>query len=279
MNITHVQFHHHTTADASTSTSRGACASARTATSIHTSCATASRNSDYISALLADLEQELPAAWGRPVDSVFFGGGTPSLFSPEGIDRLLGELRARLTLQPGAEITLEANPGTVDHERFQGYHAAGINRLSIGVQSFQPELLEKIGRIHGRRDAIRAAEAAHAAGFDNFNLDLMFGLPGQTQPQAMADLRIAMDLEPTHLSWYELTIEPNTWFHRHPPQLPDDDAALVDANGWPGTAGSARLSHATRCQPMPAPADNAGTTSTTGCSATTSESAPAHTAS
>ncbi|MGB5473707.1 MAG: radical SAM family heme chaperone HemW [Gammaproteobacteria bacterium] len=177
---------------------------------------------DYISALLADLEQELPAAWGRPVDSVFFGGGTPSLFSPEGIDRLLGELRARLTLQPGAEITLEANPGTVDHERFEGYHAAGINRLSIGVQSFQPELLEKIGRIHGRSDAIRAAEAAHAAGFDNFNLDLMFGLPGQTLPQAMADLRIAMDLEPTHVSWYELTIEPNTWFHRHPPQLPDD---------------------------------------------------------
>ena len=196
---------------------------------------------DYISALLADLEQELPAAWGRPVDSVFFGGGTPSLFSPEGIDRLLGELRARLSLKPGAEITLEANPGTVDHARFSGFRDAGINRLSIGVQSFQPGLLEKIGRIHDRRDAIRAAEAAHDAGFDNFNIDLMFGLPDQTQQQAMDDLRIAMDLEPAHVSWYELTIEPNTWFYRHPPRLPDDRRlwamqtagyALLEARGY-----------------------------------------------
>jgi len=195
----------------------------------------------YISALLDDLEQELPASRGRPVESVFFGGGTPSLFTPEGIDRLLGELRARMTIKPGAEITLEANPGTVDHERFSSLRAAGINRLSIGVQSFQPELLEKIGRIHSRRDAIRAAEAAHAAGFENFNLDLMFGLPGQTQQQAMADLRIAMDLEPAHLSWYELTIEPNTWFYRHPPRLPDDHllfamqaagSALLEMRGY-----------------------------------------------
>jgi len=195
----------------------------------------------YISALLDDLEQELPASRGRPVESVFFGGGTPSLFTPEGIDRLLGELRARMTIKPGAEITLEANPGTVDHEHFSGLRAAGINRLSIGVQSFQPELLEKIGRIHSRRDAIRAAEAAHAAGFENFNLDLMFGLPGQTQQQAMADLRIAMDLEPAHLSWYELTIEPNTWFYRHPPRLPDDHllfamqaagSALLEMRGY-----------------------------------------------
>jgi len=195
----------------------------------------------YISALLDDLEQELPASRGRPVESVFFGGGTPSLFTPEGIDRLLGELRARMTIKPGAEITLEANPGTVDHEHFSGLRAAGINRLSIGVQSFQPELLEKIGRIHSRRDAIRAAEAAHAAGFENFNLDLMFGLPGQTQQQAMADLRIAMDLKPAHLSWYELTIEPNTWFYRHPPRLPDDHllfamqaagSALLEMRGY-----------------------------------------------
>jgi len=195
----------------------------------------------YISALLADLEQELPAIWGRPVESVFFGGGTPSLFSPESIERLLGELRARITIKPGAEITLEANPGTVDHERFSGFRDAGINRLSIGVQSFQPELLEKIGRIHTAREAIRAAEAAHAAGFDNFNLDLMFGLPGQTRQQAMADLRIAMDLEPAHLSWYELTIEPNTWFCRHPPRLPNDQLlfamqaaghALLQARGY-----------------------------------------------
>jgi oxygen-independent coproporphyrinogen-3 oxidase len=185
---------------------------------------------DYIAALLADLEQELPAVWGRPVESVFFGGGTPSLFTPEAIDRLLGELRARLTLRPDAEITLEANPGTVDRERFAGFRAAGINRLSIGVQSFQPGLLERIGRIHDRRAAIRAAEAAHDAGFDNFNLDLMFGLPGQTGAQALDDLRIATDLEPAHLSWYELTIEPNTWFHRHPPSLPDD-AQLWDMQG------------------------------------------------
>jgi putative oxygen-independent coproporphyrinogen III oxidase len=185
----------------------------------------------YIDALLADLEENLPAAWGRPVDTVFIGGGTPSLFSPDSIDRLLGGIRARVALQPGAEITLEANPGTVDRERFQGFREAGINRLSIGVQSFQPELLEKIGRIHNAREAIRAAEAAHYAGFDNFNLDLMFGLPGQTLPQALADLQTAMDLEPPHLSWYELTIEPNTWFYRHPPSLPADDtlADMQDA--------------------------------------------------
>jgi len=177
----------------------------------------------YVTALLADLEQDLPAAWGRPVDSVFIGGGTPSLFSPEAIDRLLSGIRALVQLQPGAEITLEANPGTVDRERFQGFREAGINRLSIGVQSFQPELLEKIGRIHNAREAIRAAEAAHYAGFDNFNLDLMFGLPGQTVPQALADLQTALDLEPPHLSWYELTIEPNTPFYRHPPSLPAED--------------------------------------------------------
>ncbi|MEZ5542276.1 MAG: radical SAM family heme chaperone HemW [Pseudomonadota bacterium] len=179
---------------------------------------------EYIDALLADLEQELPAVWGRPVESVFIGGGTPSLFTPEGIDRLLGAIRARLTLQPNAEITLEANPGTVDRAHFDGYRAAGINRLSIGIQSFQTGLLEAIGRIHDRRTAIRAAESAHAAGFANFNLDLMFGLPGQSLQQALADLRIAMDLEPTHLSWYELTIEPNTRFYRHPPQLPDEES-------------------------------------------------------
>jgi len=191
---------------------------------------------DHIVALLADMELDLPAVWGRPVESIFFGGGTPSLFSPEGIEHLLGELRARILLKPGAEITLEANPGTVDRERFQGFRAAGVNRLSIGVQSFQPELLERIGRVHDRREAIRAAEAAHEAGFDNFNFDLMFGLPGQTWQQALADLDIAMDLEPAHLSWYELTIEPNTWFYRHPPRLPDDDLLWAIQ-----TAGHARL--------------------------------------
>ena len=177
----------------------------------------------YIDALIADLEQDLPAVWGRTVETVFFGGGTPSLFSPEGIDRLLADVRARIPLKPEAEITLEANPGTVDHARFKGFREAGINRLSIGIQSFQPDLLKKIGRIHSDTEAITAVEAAHQAGFKNFNLDLMFGLPGQTQKQALQDLQMARDLKPAHISWYELTIEPNTWFHRHPPQRPDDD--------------------------------------------------------
>ncbi|MDH3831686.1 MAG: radical SAM family heme chaperone HemW [Gammaproteobacteria bacterium] len=195
----------------------------------------------YIDALIADLEQDLPAVWGRTVETVFFGGGTPSLFSPEGIDRLLADVRARIALKPQAEITLEANPGTVDHARFKGFREAGINRLSIGIQSFQPELLKKIGRIHSDTEAITAVEAAHQAGFENFNLDLMFGLPGQTQKQALQDLQMARDLKPAHISWYELTIEPNTWFHRHPPQRPDDNTlwemqqagrALLEAAGY-----------------------------------------------
>ena len=177
----------------------------------------------YVNALLADLEHDLPAVWGRAVDTVFIGGGTPSLFSPDAIDRLLCGIRARITLDPAAEITLEANPGTVDREHFRGFREAGVNRLSIGVQSFQSDLLEKIGRIHDGREAIRATEAAHDTGFENFNLDLMFGLPGQSSAQVNADLHTAIDLEPAHISWYELTIEPNTWFHRHPPQRPDDD--------------------------------------------------------
>jgi oxygen-independent coproporphyrinogen-3 oxidase len=177
----------------------------------------------YISALIADLEQDLPSVWGRTVESVFFGGGTPSLFSPQGIDRLLGDIRARVPLKPDAEITLEANPGTVDHARFKGFRDAGINRLSVGIQSFQPGLLQNIGRIHSDSEALAAVEAARQAGFDNVNLDLMFGLPGQTIEQALMDLRTATALGPAHISWYELTIEPNTWFHRHPPQRPTDD--------------------------------------------------------
>jgi len=177
----------------------------------------------YIEALIADLEQDLPAIWGRSIETVFLGGGTPSLFSPEGIDRLLCDIRARITLKPDAEVTLEANPGTADHARFQGFREAGINRLSIGIQSFQPDLLQEIGRIHNGNEAIAAVEAARQAGFENFNLDLMFGLPGQTAQQALLDLQTATELGPTHISWYELTIEPNTWFHRHPPQRPDDN--------------------------------------------------------
>lgn len=177
----------------------------------------------YVEALLRDLEEELPRVWGRPVRSVFVGGGTPSLFSPDAVDRLLAGVRARLTLAPDAEITLEANPGTVDVERFRGFRAAGVNRLSIGVQSFEPEKLQALGRIHDREQALRAADAARSAGFDNFNLDLMYGLPDQGVEQALADMRAAIKLAPTHLSAYQLTIEPNTFFHTHPPPLPDDD--------------------------------------------------------
>ena len=177
----------------------------------------------YIQALIADLEQDLPAVWGRTVESLFIGGGTPSLFSAHGIERLLSEIRARIPLKPDAEITLEANPGTVDQARFSGFREAGINRLSMGVQSFQNGLLAAIGRIHDGSEALAAIESARRAGFENINLDLMFGLPAQTTEQALLDLRTAMELQPTHLSWYELTIEPNTWFYRHPPVRPDDE--------------------------------------------------------
>ena len=185
----------------------------------------------YVDALLTDLETDLPRVWGRPVRSIFLGGGTPSLFSPEAMERLLAGIRARVVLLPEAEVTLEANPGTVETDRFRGYRAAGVNRLSIGIQSFQPEQLEKLGRIHGRDEALGAAQAARAAGFDNFNLDLMFGLPQQTLDEALADLRTALALNPAHLSVYQLTLEPNTLFHAQPPALPDDDviAAMQDA--------------------------------------------------
>jgi len=185
----------------------------------------------YIDALLADLESDLPRVWGRPVRSIFLGGGTPSLFSPEAIERLLAGVRARVALVPEAEVTLEANPGTVETERFRGYRAAGVNRLSIGIQSFQSEQLKKLGRIHGRDEALAAAQAARAAGFDNFNLDLMFGLPQQTLEDARTDLRTALALNPEHLSVYQLTLEPNTLFHAQPPELPDEDvlAAMQEA--------------------------------------------------
>ncbi len=177
----------------------------------------------YIDALISDLEQELPLIWGRPISSIFLGGGTPSLFSPESLDRLFSALRARLAFTPDIEITLEANPGAIERQRFSEYHAIGINRISIGVQSFNDDHLQKLGRIHNRRDAYNAAEAAHAAGLNNFNLDLMFALPQQTLSQALSDLAEAIALEPMHLSWYQLTIEPNTLFHQQPPMLPSDD--------------------------------------------------------
>ncbi|MBI3772408.1 MAG: oxygen-independent coproporphyrinogen III oxidase-like protein [Gammaproteobacteria bacterium] len=177
----------------------------------------------YVDALIADLELELPLIWGRKVQTIFVGGGTPSLFSPEALDRLLCGLRARLAFPSTTEITLEANPGTIESGKFHEFRAVGINRLSIGVQSFDDALLQRIGRIHGRREAIRAAEEAHHAGFDNFNLDLMFGLPAQTVAMARKDLDTAIALSPSHLSHYQLTLEPNTQFHAQPPQLPEDD--------------------------------------------------------
>jgi oxygen-independent coproporphyrinogen-3 oxidase len=177
----------------------------------------------YVDALLADLEQDLPRVWGRRIESMFIGGGTPSLLSAEALDRLLSGLRARLPLRPDLEITLEANPGAVEQRRFAEFRAAGISRLSIGVQSFNDEHLQKLGRIHDRRAAFAAAEAAHAAGLDHFNLDLMFGLPGQTVAQALADIANAIALQPAHLSYYQLTIEPNTLFQQSPPTLPDEE--------------------------------------------------------
>ena len=159
------------------------------------------------------------------ISSIFIGGGTPSLFSPESLDRLLSGLRARLVFNPNIEITLEANPGASELQKFHEFRAAGINRLSIGIQSFNDDKLHALGRIHGRREAIAAAEMAHEAGFDNFNLDLMFALPEQRIEQELADVNTAIALEPTHISLYQLTIEPNTLFHSHTPVLPDDDAA------------------------------------------------------
>lgn len=177
----------------------------------------------YVEALLRDLEQDSPGVAGRTVRSIFIGGGTPSLFSPAAIARLLAGVRARIALAPDAEVTLEANPGAADRERFSGFRAAGVNRLSIGVQSFDDEKLKALGRIHGRAQALGAIAAARAAGFDNFNLDLMFGLPGQTVEEALADVAQALACAPAHLSVYQLTIEPNTPFHARPPALPDED--------------------------------------------------------
>jgi oxygen-independent coproporphyrinogen-3 oxidase len=178
----------------------------------------------YVDALVADLEFALPSIWGRRIGSLFFGGGTPSLFSPESIDRILAGVRARVPLAPDAEVTLEANPGTFERAKFAGFRAAGINRLSLGVQSFNPEHLSALGRVHDAREARDAAAAALDV-FGNVNLDLMYALPGQTLEQARDDVKVALEIAPPHLSFYHLTIEPNTLFHRYPPSLPDDDAA------------------------------------------------------
>lgn len=178
---------------------------------------------EYINALLKDLESELPHIWGRPLESIFIGGGTPSLFSADAIDSLLSGLRERLPLRPSMEITLEANPGTFEQQRFNEYRQAGINRLSIGIQSYNKKHLQALGRVHDEKEAVKAASIAKLAGFTNFNLDLMHGLPRQSCEQALADLKQAIECQPTHISWYQLTIEKNTLFHHSPPVLPDDE--------------------------------------------------------
>jgi putative oxygen-independent coproporphyrinogen III oxidase len=180
----------------------------------------------YVDALLLDLEAQLPRVWGRRLESIFIGGGTPSLFSPEAVDELLSGLRARLPWRPDLEVTLEANPGTAERGFFRGYREAGVNRLSLGIQSFDPVLLQAIGRIHDDADAHAAIAQAQAAGFDEVNLDLMFGLPSQSLAQGLADLETAIAARPSHISWYQLTLEPNTLFAARPPVLPADE--IVD---------------------------------------------------
>ena len=184
------------------------------------------RESVYVDALINDLDAALPNIWGRPVQTIFFGGGTPSLFSAASLDRLLSEVRARVPLAPAAEITLEANPGTFEAEKFAAYRKLGINRLSIGIQSFNPTHLKALGRIHDDDEARRAVAIARD-NFDNFNLDLMYALPQQTLAEALADIDQAVSLGAPHISAYHLTLEPNTLFYKHPPPLPDHDASAA----------------------------------------------------
>lgn len=186
----------------------------------------------YVSAVLTDLTAALPSIWGRRISSIFIGGGTPSLFSGEAIDHLLCGLRTLLPIPAGIEITMEANPSTVDASRFAAYRQTGVNRLSLGVQSFDPLALKALGRIHDVADIYRSVDIIHQAGFDNWNIDLMFGLPHQTVETAIADLQKAIDLAPSHLSWYQLTQEPGTPFYHKPPPLPTHDlVADIDTAG------------------------------------------------
>jgi putative oxygen-independent coproporphyrinogen III oxidase len=195
----------------------------------------------YLDALCADIESALPQIWGRRVHTIFIGGGTPSLFSPKSIDRLLADIRARLPLEPDCEITLEANPGTFEKNRFKAFRQAGVNRLSVGVQSFDDAKLRALGRVHDRAQAIAALEEARSC-FDTFNLDLMYALPGQTADDLEADIRQALAFEPPHLSLYHLTLEPNTVFATRPPaNLPDDDTAFDMLDHLVARAGQAGL--------------------------------------
>jgi putative oxygen-independent coproporphyrinogen III oxidase len=194
----------------------------------------------YVDALIADLEQATPLVWGRKIRSVFFGGGTPSIFSADSIDKILSHVRMLTPLEYGAEVTLEANPGTVDIANFKGYRDAGVNRVSLGIQSFQPQYLKALGRIHDREQALAAAELALNT-FDKVNLDVMYALPEQSLEDALQDAETACQIKPAHLSFYHLTLEPNTPFHRTPPSLPDDDTSatmqeeiekILAANGY-----------------------------------------------
>jgi len=212
---------------------------------------------EYVRHLLADLDADLPLAANREVGTIFIGGGTPSLLSSEAMQMLMDGVRARLPLSPTAEITMEANPGTVEADRFSGYQRAGINRISIGVQSFSQQKLERLGRIHGPEEAKRAAKLAQGLGLRSFNLDLMHGLPDQSLTEALDDLRQAIELDPPHLSWYQLTIEPNTLFASRPPILPDDDALwdifeqghqLLTAAGYEQYETSAYAKPGYRCE-------------------------------
>ena len=196
---------------------------------------------EYIRALVADLEQDLPLVWGRPVQSIYFGGGTPSLFSADQIASFLSDARARLDLRPDVEITLEANPGTIERDSFPAYAQAGINRVSLGVQSFDDGLLKSIGRIHGRREIEQSLLSLESAGISNFNIDLMYALPGQSPDQSRRDVELAINAGPAHISFYQLTIESNTAFAAQPPSLPLDDMAwdmhqagsdLLEANAY-----------------------------------------------
>ena len=194
----------------------------------------------YLDALMADLEAALPLVWGRTVHSVFIGGGTPSLFSPAAIDQMLGGIRARLRLEADCEITLEANPGSFETDRFRAFRAAGVTRLSLGVQSFHDGFLTALGRVHNRAQALAAAQEA-AQTFDTFNLDIMYGLPGQTLADLSADLSTALSLSPPHISVYHLTVEPNTRFAKYPPVLPDEDSASDMLDLITDTAAAAGL--------------------------------------
>jgi oxygen-independent coproporphyrinogen-3 oxidase len=181
---------------------------------------------DYINALIRDLEHVIPTIWGRTIQTIFIGGGTPSLFSAKAYEKLFSSLRALLPISHNAEITLEANPGTFEQQRFSDYRSLGINRLSIGIQSFNDQSLNALGRIHDSQQAIAAVETAQRVGFENINLDLMFGLPQQTAKMAQHDIETAISLQPSHLSYYQLTIEPNTLFYSQPPTLPKDDPII-----------------------------------------------------